>query len=167
MQAVGATVLLVVPLGIIGATVPGRSERARAFAIFSMVSPVVFVVLPVVTSLLMENRSWRVVAFTWAIGGLLAVLAARWALGPDGTGRTKAELLTPALAGVVCMGVAQVAAHADLSTATAVRMAITVVAAAGLYVSWRRGEPHGLDLAICNMDVSNFQQCVAHLHAPR
>ncbi|HNE87873.1 MAG TPA: MFS transporter [Actinomycetota bacterium] len=148
VQAVGATVLLVVPLGIIGATVPGRSERARAFAIFSMVSPVVFVVLPVVTSLLMENRSWRVVAFTWAIGGLLAVLAARWALGPDGTGRTKAELLTPALAGVVCMGVAQVAAHANLSVATAVRLTITLVAAGWLFQAMRRGKPRSLDVTI-------------------
>ncbi len=148
IQAMGATVLLVVPLGIIGAAVPGSAERARAFAIFSMVSPVVFVVLPVLTSLLMENRSWRIVAFIWALGGLLAVLSARWALGPDPAARPQIELVTPALAGIVCMGVAQVAAHADLSPATAVRMAITVVAAAGLYVSWRRGEPHGLDLAI-------------------
>ena len=148
VQAMGATVLLVVPLGIIGAAVPGSAERARAFAIFSMVSPVVFVVLPVLTSLLMENRSWRIVAFIWALGGLLAAVSAHWALGPDPSARPRIELLTPALAGIVCMGVAQVAAHADLSIATAVRVAITAAAAGGLYVSWCRGARHGLDVAI-------------------
>ncbi len=148
VQAVGATVLLVVPLGIIGAAVPGRTDRARAFAIFSMVSPVVFVVLPVLTSLFMENRSWRVVAFTWAVGGGVAMIAARWALGPDGAGRKRAELLTPALAGIVCMGVAQIAAHANLDVATAVRFAVTFSAAAGLYVAMRAGGHRSLDVTI-------------------
>lgn len=147
IQAVGATVLLVVPLGIIGAAVPGREQRARAFAIFSMVSPVVFVVLPVLTSWLMENRSWRVVAFTWAIGGVLAVLATRWALGPDRTVRRRVELLTPALAGLMCMGVAQLAAHAQVSFALAIRLAVTLAAAAGLWLAMR-GRAASLDVQI-------------------
>jgi MFS family permease len=148
VQAVGATVLLVVPLGIIGAAVPGDAPRARAFAIFSMVSPIVFVVLPVFTSVMMENRSWRVVALTWAVGAVVALLATRWALGPDESGRPRAELLTPALAGIACMGVAQVAAHADLNAATAVRVAVTVAAAGGLILALRRRPQASLDVAI-------------------
>lgn len=148
LQAVGATVLLVVPLATIAASLRDPGTRASGFAIFSMVSPLVFVALPVLTALLMERYSWRVVAFTWAVGGGVALLAGRWALSADPGNRGSHELLTPALAGVLCVGLVQLASHIELSMLTAVRAAITVTAALGLFVALRRAHRPSLNTAI-------------------
>ncbi len=151
VQAVGATVLLVVSLGVIGSTTDGPAARATAFAVFSMVGPAVFVILPVITAALMEHLSWRVVAGTWALGGVAALVAGRWALAAD-TGTTReTELLTPALAGVVCAAVVQSLSHAMsdglANVGTLVRIGITVAAAVGLAAALRRAHQPSLDVA--------------------
>lgn len=132
VQAAAATVLLVVPLAVIGATVTSVGSRASAFAIFSMVSPLVFVVLPVLASVLMEHYTWRVVAGIWAAGAIVALVAGRVTLPRDAEQRPRLELLTPTLAGVACVGVVQTVSHAGsdgvLSAATLGRLGIAVLA---------------------------------------
>ncbi|MFI0431510.1 MAG: MFS transporter [Candidatus Nanopelagicales bacterium] len=153
VQAVGATVLLVVPLGVIGAGFAGRDARATAFAVFSMVSPLVFVLLPVVAAALMESSSWRVVAATWVVGGLAALVAGRWALPPGlSPARTGGEWWTPMLAGVTCVGLVQAISHASsdgvLATSTLLRLAVAVVAAAALVLVLRHTARPSLDVAM-------------------
>ncbi len=141
VQAVGATILLIVPLGVIAAAVRQSAARARAFAYFSMVSPLVFVILPVLAAALMQHMSWRVVALLWALGGVAALVANQWAQAP-GAARTHEELLSPSFAGLLCVGLVQIVSHLSagpqLSAATAVRVGIVVVAALGLALTVRR-----------------------------
>ncbi len=149
VQAVAATALLVVPLGVIGAAVTTPGARTSAFAVFSMVSPIVFVVLPVIAALLMQQFTWRVVAGLWAVGGLVALVAARLTLDPDPRGAPRAELVTPTLAGLFCVGVVQTVSHISsdglTSAAVAVRLAIAL-AAAGLLTLRVQQPGHSLDL---------------------
>lgn len=152
VQSVGGTILLVVPLGAIGAAFVERDARTRAIALFSMVSPLVFVLLPVLTAALMEAWTWRVVAGTWVVGGLVALLAGRWALlGPQPEQRG-GEWWTPALAGLACVGIVQAISHASsdgvLAPATLVRVVVAVGAIIALLVVLRRTERPSLDVAI-------------------
>ncbi|MCU0297751.1 MAG: MFS transporter [Candidatus Nanopelagicales bacterium] len=151
VQSVGATVLLVVTLGVVGAAFEGNSSRATAFAMLAMVSPVVFVIVPLMTAALMQRSSWRIVALAWVVGGLAALIAGRWSLNADVGPYTKEELLTPALAGMVCAGLVQSISHglSDglLTPATLARIGFTVVVAAGLAMALRRVGAPSLDLA--------------------
>ena len=101
---------------------PGPAERARAFAISDgqpgrvrSASPCS---RPCHGEPVMADRRFH-------LGPLVALRCCRHA-GPNWTSRVPQIERSPALAGIVCMGVGtKVAAHADLSTATVVRMAIT------------------------------------------
>lgn len=152
IQAVGAMVLLVVPLGVIASVVQDSDARATAFSYFSMVSPVVFVVLPVFAAALMQHSSWRIVAVLWAVWGAAALIAARWALERDPSARPKLELITPALAGLLCVGVVQIVSHLSsdpaFSVGSVVRALIVIGSAAGLWVTLRRREPPSLDITV-------------------
>ena len=148
VQVVGATVLLVLSLAVIGAVVEGSGARATAFAVFAMVSPVVFIVLPVLTALLMEHLTWRVVAATWALGGAAAFVAGRWALAPDDTRRTSRELVTPTLAGLLCVGIVQTISRATSEDSVVVPAVITLASAIGLAVLLRRTAHPTLDVGL-------------------
>ena len=134
VQAAAATVLLVVPLAVIGAAVASPGARASAFAIFSMISPLVFVLLPVLAAVLMEHATWRVVAGIWALGALAAWIVGRASLPPDQADLPHVELLTPLLAGIACVGVVQTVSHIAsdglLSSSTLVRLGIAGVSLA-------------------------------------
>lgn len=152
LQAIGGAILLIVPLGVIAAVVSDSHARSTAFAYFSMVSPIVFVALPVLAAGLMLHLSWRVVAVIWALGGVVAFAAGRWALDPDPTDRPRQELLTPSLAGLLCVGTVQIVSHlsggADFSTGTVIRVIVTVGAGIGLLVALRRMRTPALDVGM-------------------
>lgn len=150
LQAVGGTAMIVVPLSVISSAVAGAGPRATAFAMFSMVGRLVWVFMPVLAALLMEDQSWRLVAGSWAVGGVLAYIAVRWSLAPDGPDRTSAELLTPFLASLACVGLAQWAEHSVidgwLSSAALARAAVCIVALATLLLALRRVRRPSLDI---------------------
>lgn len=162
VQALGATVLLVVPLGVIGARLASVGARATGFAVFSMVCPMVFVLLPVLTSLLMEQTTWRVVALVWMVGAAVAIVAIRWSMpadhllrhgaggAPGAPSRPRAELWTPVLAGLLCMGLAQTVSHASTdgmrSASVMVRAAATVAVGLVLVIQLRRTSSPTLDV---------------------
>ena len=131
------------------------------FAVFSMVCPMVFVLLPVLTSLLMEQTTWRVVALVWMVGAAVAIVAIRWSMpadhllrhgaggAPPGAG-PQAELWTPVLAGLLCMGLAQTVSHASTdgmrSASVMVRAAATVAVGLVLVIQQRRTSSPTLDV---------------------
>lgn len=155
VQSVGGTILMVVPLAAIGAAFADGDARTRAFAMFSMVSPLVFVLLPVLTAALMERWTWRVVAGVWVLGGLIALLAGRWALPTSprvGRGGRGGEWWTPTLAGLACVGLVQAISHAStdgvMSRAALLRVAITVLAGVALVIVLRRTRDPSLDVTM-------------------
>jgi MFS family permease len=158
VQAVGATVLLVVSLGLLGARIHDDHARATAFSVYSMVSPLVFLALPLLAGLLLQYASWRPVAAVWALGGAVAAVISWRGLPADRTPAPRpgdpprTELLTPLLAGVAAVGLVQACAHADtdglMSRATLVRLAIGLVALGLLAVAYRRIPRPSLSLAV-------------------
>ncbi|MEZ5114632.1 MAG: MFS transporter [Candidatus Nanopelagicales bacterium] len=150
LEAAGTTVLAVVALSVIGARIHDEGARASAFATFTMVSPAVYLVLPVLAGVLLEMVTWRAVAGIWALAAVAAVVASL-RLIPAGDGGPRRELLTPLLAGVVCLAVVQAISnmHVDgsVSVATVVRLGVAAVGIALLVWAFRRLPSPSLSLA--------------------
>ena len=106
---VGKSALFVVGLALMSSHIADRDGRASAFATFSAVMPVTFLIMPLLAGVILANASWRWVAVVWTLSGVVGTFAVRRLLprdlhASDSTG----ELLTPSLAGLVLAAAVQV-----------------------------------------------------------
>ena len=140
---VGKAAVLVIVVSVLGSSIRGKGARATAFATWAMLGPGVSVALPIVAAAVVEAFGWRWVAVIWLIGGVLVIISAYTLIPADrGAGSQRQELWTPVLAGVVLVGLVQVASLATeagiLSTPVVVALGVTVVTLIVLILLMRR-----------------------------
>jgi predicted MFS family arabinose efflux permease len=151
LESVGASGLVVVTLALLSAQVSNDRARASAFAIFAMAAPVIYVTMPLLAGVIVDDSSWRLVAVVWALSGIVILLAAHTFLPASQPPGDSRELLTSALAGVVLTAAVQTVSFAGRdglpSVAALVRLGITLGALLVLYWVYRRTENPSLSLA--------------------
>jgi len=139
---VGKAALFVVALAFMSSSINSKDGRAAAFATFSAVMPITYLLMPLLAGVILANSSWRWVAAVWAISGLVGAVAV-WRLLPRGqaTSEGAGELLTPALAGMVLASVVQVITlypDSGMTTRLAITIALGVVCLIVLVVALRK-----------------------------
>lgn len=153
LASVGKSVVFVVGLALMSASITNKDGRASAFGTFSAIQPLAYLVMPVLAGLLLGVTSWRAVAVLWVISGLLAT-AAVWKWIPrtseqPGTGFGSGEMLTPALAGLALAAMVQLITlipNEGLTTRTWIYLIGLVVTVVALVVAMRRLPAPSLDL---------------------
>jgi predicted MFS family arabinose efflux permease len=151
LQSIAASGFIVVALALLSAQVSNDKARASAFAIYAMASPVIYLTMPLLAGVIVDDSSWRLVAVAWALGGVAMLIASRLYLPREDSPRESRELLTPALAGVVLTAAVQTLSFAErdgvFSVAALVRLGVTFVAFVALYRVFRRTASPSLSLA--------------------
>lgn len=151
LESIGASGFIVVALALLSAKVSNEKARASAFAIYAMAGPVVYLTMPLLAGVIVDDSSWRLVAVIWAIGGVVMIIASRLFLPAEDSRREPQELLTPALAGVVLTAAVQTVSFADrdgvLSVAALARLGVGLVVFVALYRVLRRTASPSLSLA--------------------
>lgn len=137
---VGKAVVSVVVLALLSSRIRDPDGRATAFATLSTLTPVAYIVMPVLAGALVTGAGWRSVALVWALCGGLSI-AAGWRLLPrDGATGATGEMWTPALAGVaLAAGVQFVGSIRDdgWTATTVVLLGIAILASIALVVVYR------------------------------
>jgi predicted MFS family arabinose efflux permease len=117
-----------------------------------MVSPIIYLGMPLLAGVIVDHSSWRLVAVVWALSGIAIIIASQVFLPAADAPRDSRELLTPALAGVVLTACVQTVSAADrdglLSVAALVRLGLALVALAILSRVYRRTTSPSLSLAV-------------------
>ena len=151
LASVGKSVLFVVGVAFISASVTTKDGRASAFGTFSAIQPLAYVVMPVLAGVLLGFASWRWVALTWVLCGLLGAVAVwKWiphssSHAPGHTG----EMVTPALAGLGLAALVQLinlVPNEGWTTRTWIYLFVLVGSLAALVVAMRRLTHPSLDL---------------------
>jgi len=148
---IGRAAMFIVGLGYMASAVEGKDARAAAFAFFSMVLPIVYIVMPVVAGLLIDGAGWRWVAVICAIFGVIGAAMVK-RLVPEREARgSVGEMWTPAVAGVFLAFMVQALdsiSTTELLSPTTVRMLLAGAVALGiLVVMMRRMKNPTLSLA--------------------
>lgn len=139
---VGKSALFVVGLAFMSSRIASKDGRAAAFATFSAVMPVTYLIMPLIAGAILTTASWRLVALIWAVSGVVGFIAVRVLLPADrGETDSTGELLTPALAGLVLASLVQVITvlpDSGLTTRLTVTIAIGFACLVALIVAMRR-----------------------------
>lgn len=148
---VGRSALFVVALAYMSASVATKDGRAAAFATFSGVMPVSYLVMPLLAGALLEVTTWRVVAAVWVVAGVAGLVAVRVLLpATPASSDSPGEMVTPALAGVVLAAGVQVATmlpDAGMTSRLWVTVTVGAVALLVLIVAMKRMSHPSLSLA--------------------
>lgn len=127
---VGSIAMAIVGLSVLNATFPGRRERARAFGLFALAAPAVAIFAPMVSSAIVPTLGWRPVTAVWLLLGVLTVvLPGRIPSTPVETG-TRAEFVTPTLAGLALAAIALGFSFANITSQTHLHGERAVICAA-------------------------------------
>lgn len=97
---IGAIIIQVVALSLLQHTASEGKAHVSAFTSFSMVFPIAFLVLPILTAAAVSAVSWRWVPIAWAITGAVIAVISMALLERDAPAPANGEWLTPLLAGV-------------------------------------------------------------------
>lgn len=150
LASIGKSAVFVVGLAYMSAKISDPDGRATAFATFSAVTPLTYLVMPILAAVLIDNASWRWVAVVWAVSGAAGTLIMRRMLPADSATGATGELLTPALAGVMLAALAQVITlvpEDGWTTRALLSLGLAVAALAVLTVAMRRMAHPSLSLA--------------------
>lgn len=153
LGSVGQQGLFVVVIGLLSAGLTTASARATGFSTLAIVSPLVYIVGPVVAGGLIGVTGWRVVIALWVLSaGAAAVSAVRLLPADDPNPGESGELWTPALAGFALACVVQcinnISVDGLTGTATLVWLGTGVLATLVLVVLMRRLSRPSLDIAV-------------------
>lgn len=142
VQSIGTSITFVVALGLLSARISDPAGRASAFSVFAIISPVIYLLLPVIAGALVDNRTWRLVPLIWTLGGLVMIWACWRLLPPDEQIRGGGELVTPVIAGLVLAAGVQTINSASNAGATApdtlIRLGLTVTGLVVLAILYAR-----------------------------
>jgi len=102
---VGRSILFVCGIALLGLSMEGKDQRASAFATYSAILPVTFLTMPIIAGWLIDEFGWRSVAVAWLVAGVAALVVVRKGIPRADAMAPRAELITPALAGLflVCL----------------------------------------------------------------
>ncbi|TEX51763.1 MAG: hypothetical protein B7C55_03890 [Actinomycetales bacterium mxb001] len=107
IEGIAATAIQIIGIGLLSDTFSEPRARAAAFGTFGMVSPFVWLCLPVLTGLIVGEVSWRWVPLLWAaIGGVMLVATLSLLPRPTSTSAV-GEIATPILAGATVASAVQ------------------------------------------------------------
>ena len=152
MGSIGKQGIAVVTVSLIATHLTSDANRATGFAALGMASPFGYVVTPIAAGLLLDATNWRVAVGLWVFVAVVATVAALMLLPPDGPRERAGELWTPALAGLVLVGVVQCIRLVNLEGLTAPRtliwLAIALISLLALWQLMVRLHEPTLDLAI-------------------
>lgn len=141
LEGIGATFLTVTSLGLLSSRITEDGARASAFSTFGMVSPVVYLALPVITGLVVEGHSWRLVPILWAVIGVLSAVAVLAMLPKVDTNAIAGSLTVPLLAGIALASGVQAIVHISdyglLSLRVIIAAAISILALVMLVIIYR------------------------------
>ena len=105
LQGLGSTAIQIVVFGLLSERFFEPSARASAFGTFGMVSPLIWMLVPVLTGWMVGEVSWRWVAALWVVCGLMILMSALFLLPRPDEQRSPGEILTPILAGATVAGI--------------------------------------------------------------
>ena len=153
LGSIGKQGLFVLAFGLLAAKLSSDDDRATGFAILAAVTPFVYIVAPVIATLVLTNQSWRSVTLMWAVVGVLGAVAARRLLPPDDAADLLGgEMWTPAVAGLGLAAVVQSINNGSYSgwsaPGTLVWLAVAALSFAVLWVLMTRLAHPTLDLTI-------------------
>ena len=103
---IGTIAMAIIGLSILNKNYSDSSQRAKAFGLFAVITPVVAVVSPLFASLIIAQLGWRSVTATWIVLGLAVFFLAKNSLPKSNDQSERIELLTPTLAGIALAGIA-------------------------------------------------------------
>lgn len=149
---IGTQGLAVVTLALIGSRLVGDGARATGFAAVGMGRSAGAVAIPILASTVLEATNWRLAVALWVAVSAVAVVVAIKMLPPDGPRSALGELWTPALAGVVLVGIVQwvlLASQQGLFGAgTVVWLAVSAGALAALWLLMQQLPAPTLDVSV-------------------
>ena len=140
---IGKAAAVVATVSLLTSSLRDKNSRATGFATLAMVSPAVYMVVPIAAAFVVESFGWRWVAMIWLLGGGLVLFSAFKVL-PSSRPATaqRGELWTPILAGVVLVGLTQIlrlGANDGLATKPmAVALGVTALGAGTLVLLMRK-----------------------------
>lgn len=138
LGSVGKQGIGVVTISLVATRLMNESERASGFAAVGMASPVGYLVIPVVANALLDATNWRVVVALWIALSAAGAAAAFLLLPPDGERSEQGEMWTPALAGLVLVGLVQSVRLVSEAGVTAPRTLVWLaVMLLALVILWR------------------------------
>ncbi len=125
---IAATAIQIVVFGLLSNEFQDPGPRARAFGTFGMVSPFIWLVLPVITGVLVAEFPWRAVPWMWAIGGVGMLVASRTLLPTPSQVRPTGSLWAPMFAGLTVVLAVQTLALVNVDDPINAPFIITAVA---------------------------------------
>ena len=149
IAGVGYTVMTVSGIAILKEAIPDVRGRALAFGAFAVIAPVVSILSPVVTALVVPALGWRFVPALWVLVGATTVALVLKTPAAQSEAPPRREMVTPWLAGLALAAFALMASSlvTDPWLAT-ILFAITLVALAVLVALMRRMQHPTLDLRV-------------------
>lgn len=151
LESVAASAGAVISLGLLSARITEPRNRASAFSIFGIVSPAIYLVVPLLAGVMVDNLSWRYVAVLWVLAGILMLWSTLRLIPADRTTRGADEMLSPIIAGFVLAAFVQwinAITTSGLTSSTSL-MYLGVVVVGLLWLVWlfRRPVKRSLSLA--------------------
>lgn len=107
VEGIAATAIQIIGIGLLSDRFPEPRARAAAFGTFGMVSPFVWLCLPVLTGLIVGEASWRWVPLMWAVIGVVMFVATLVLLPRPASTSPVGEIATPILAGATVAAAVQ------------------------------------------------------------
>jgi len=142
IEGIAATAIQIIGIGLLSDRFPEPHARAAAFGTFGMVSPFVWLCLPVLTGLIVGEASWRWVPMMWALFGVVMFVATLVLLPRPGSTSPVGEVVTPILAGATVAAAVQwldrVGDEGVFAPVTLLTLAITIALAVSCAVLMRR-----------------------------
>ena len=142
VEGIAATAIQIIGIGLLSDSFPEPRGRASAFGTFGMVSPAVWLCLPVLTGWIVGEASWRWVPLMWAVIGVVMLVATLTLLPRPTSTSAVGEIVTPVLAGATVATAVQwlnrVGDEGVFAPVTLLTLAITITLAVSCAVLMRR-----------------------------
>lgn len=151
---VGGTAMGVASMALLNESFTEDRERAWIFGLFAALTGVVFAVSPILSGLICNALSWRVVPLLWIACAVGAALLTRTAPAPARSDLTAShDIITPWAAGLalssLCVAALLLKQGAGYSGAA---LAVSLASGLALVFRWRwlrsHGRQPGLDVAV-------------------
>ena len=150
IESIAASAGGVIALGMLSARISEPEQRASAFSVFAIVSPIIYMIMPILAGVLVGELSWRFVAGIWALWGLAMLWSSSRLLPADGAVRGAGEMVTPVVAGVVLAAGVQAVNSATSnglnSPDTLIRIGVCGIGLIALLILFRRPGARSLSL---------------------
>jgi len=153
VAGIGTTAMAIIGLSVLARTFPDAEHRAKAFGVFALAAPAVAIVMPFLSTGVIDWLNWRWVTVLWVVLSVAVPVMAHRCLPARPEAAQRMELVTPTLAGVALTGIALsfsfLRAHSDTGDhgfKAVVSASVGVVALAAVALVKRRLHAPSLDL---------------------